>query len=161
MLEIKNLSKSYGGKKALENISLKIPSGQMIGLFGENGAGKTTLIKSVFGFHRYSGEITLDGAPVTYKNIARLSFATCEHSFFPDAKSAQRILRNAFSRFSKKAVPITAGFFRTGTEQTAAQFFCRPAKPVRNNSGSFSGRRLYSYGRTLLGKRYLQQRGFL
>ena len=113
MLEIKNLSKSYGGKKALDNISLKIPSGQMIGLFGENGAGKTTLIKSVFGFHRYSGEITLDGAPVTYKNIARLSFATSEHSFFPNltAEAHRQFYQEHFPRFIDKRFTGLMDFF--------------------------------------------------
>ena len=50
MLEIKNVTKTYSGKKALEDVSLTIPQGEIIGLFGENGAGKTTLMKSVFGF---------------------------------------------------------------------------------------------------------------
>lgn len=113
MLEIKNLSKSYGSKKALDNISLNIPSGQIIGLFGENGAGKTTLIKSVFGFHRYSGEITLDGAPVTYRNIARLSFATCEHSFFPalTPKAHREFYEMHFPAFRKKRFQLLMDFF--------------------------------------------------
>lgn len=84
MLEIRDLEKKYGSKTALEGVSLKLPRGEIVGLFGENGAGKTTLMKCVLGFLRYSGEITLDGAPITRRNIARLSFATCEHSFFPN-----------------------------------------------------------------------------
>lgn len=84
MLEIKNLSKRYGGKKALDSVSLSAGRGEIIGLFGENGAGKTTLMKSVLGFLSYTGEITLDGEKITHGNIARISFATSEHSFFPD-----------------------------------------------------------------------------
>ena len=84
MLEIKNLTKAYAGKTALKDISITFPRGEIIGLFGENGAGKTTLMKSILGFHSYLGEITLDGMPVNTKNIARLSFATSEHSFFPN-----------------------------------------------------------------------------
>ena len=60
MLEIKNVTKTYSGKKALDDVSLTIPQGEIIGLFGENGAGKTTLMKSVFGFIPFKGEITLE-----------------------------------------------------------------------------------------------------
>ena len=45
LLEYKHLSKSYGAKKALVDINLKIPKGKIIGLLGRNGSGKTTLIK--------------------------------------------------------------------------------------------------------------------
>ena len=85
MIEIKNLRKVYkpGGKVALDGVNLRIGSGEVIGLFGENGAGKTTLMKCVLNLLKYEGSVTLDGAPITPKNIARLSFATNEHSFFP------------------------------------------------------------------------------
>lgn len=83
MIEIKNLSKSYGKKAALLDVSLTVPQGEILGLFGENGAGKTTLLKCVLGYLKHQGTVTLDGAPITRQNIERLSFATCEHSFFP------------------------------------------------------------------------------
>lgn len=83
MIEIKNLSKSYGKKAALLDVSLTVPQGEILGLFGENGAGKTTLLKCVLGYLKHQGMVTLDGAPITRQNIERLSFATCEHSFFP------------------------------------------------------------------------------
>ncbi len=95
MLTIKNLSKKYGGDKlALKDVSLEIPKGQIVGLFGENGAGKTTLMKSILGFVRYEGEITLDGEKITHDNITRISFATGEHSFFSgaDCGGTRRIL---------------------------------------------------------------------
>lgn len=83
MIEINNLSKSYGKKAALLDVSLTVPQGEILGLFGENGAGKTTLLKCVLGYLKHQGTVTLDGAPITRQNIHRLSFATCEHSFFP------------------------------------------------------------------------------
>lgn len=83
MLEISHLTKKYGAKTALEDVSLTIPQGQIVGLFGENGAGKTTLLKCLLCLLAHEGTVTLDGAPIDRRNIARLSFATCEHSFFP------------------------------------------------------------------------------
>lgn len=83
MIRIENLKKHYGGKSALNGIDLELGRGEIIGLFGENGAGKTTLMKCILDLTRYDGEITLDGEPITRKNIGKLSFATAEHSFFP------------------------------------------------------------------------------
>ncbi len=83
MIKIEGLTKKYGKKIALNNVSLELPRGEIVGLFGENGAGKTTLMKSIFGFIPHKGGITLDGDKISHKNIEKLSFATCEHSFFP------------------------------------------------------------------------------
>ena len=47
LLEIKNLSKSYGKKKVLKDINLTIPRDRIIGLLGKNGTGKSTLIKLI------------------------------------------------------------------------------------------------------------------
>ena len=74
MIELKNVSKNYGTKAALRNVNLTFPQGEIVGLFGENGAGKTTMMKCILGFLPYKGTVTLDGQPITKKNIARLSF---------------------------------------------------------------------------------------
>jgi len=113
MLEIKNLSKNYGKKKALDEVSLSIPRGQIVGIFGENGAGKTTLMKCVLGFVACEGEVTLDGEAIGRKNIEKLSFATCEHSFFPalDAKAHMEFYREHFSTFSEKRFRALMEFF--------------------------------------------------
>ncbi len=113
MIEIKNLNKSYGIKKALDQISLQIPPGEIIGLFGENGAGKTTLLKCILGFLPYKGDITLDGERVTRKNIARISFATCEHSYFPNLtpKAHAEFYDLHFPKFSKKRFHGLLDFF--------------------------------------------------
>ena len=114
MLEIKEVSKRYGNKKALERVSLSLPRGEIVGIFGENGAGKTTLMKSILGFIKTDGgSITLDGEPITRKNIARLSFATSEHSFFPNlsAKSHREFYAEHFPSFSEKRFRALMEFF--------------------------------------------------
>ena len=114
MLELKNVSKSYfGAHRALNEVSLSLGPGEIVGLFGENGAGKTTLLKCVLGLLRYQGEITLDGAPVTRGNIARLAFATCEHSYFPNLTAADHrvFLQGQFPTFRAKRFAALMEFF--------------------------------------------------
>lgn len=66
MLEIRNFSKAYKqGKKAVDNISLNINSGDIFGFIGHNGAGKTTTIKSVVGILDFNeGEIIINGLSI-------------------------------------------------------------------------------------------------
>ncbi|MBP3500725.1 MAG: ABC transporter ATP-binding protein [Clostridiales bacterium] len=77
MLKIDHLTKTYGEKKAVDDLSLHIQPGELYGFIGHNGAGKTTTLKSVVGILQFdSGEITIDGVsvkadPITCKkNIA-------------------------------------------------------------------------------------------
>ena len=114
MLELKNIKKTYqGGKVALDGVSLKLEPGQIIGLFGENGAGKTTLMKCILNFLKYQGEITLDGEPISPKNITRISFATCEHSFFPTLtpKSHREFYAEHFPKFNPRRFDALMDFF--------------------------------------------------
>lgn len=70
MLEIKHLTKTFGNKRAVDDLSLNISAGEIYGFIGHNGAGKTTTIKSICGIQGFdSGEITLDGVSVTENPI--------------------------------------------------------------------------------------------
>ena len=53
MLDIKNLTKTYGDKKAVDNLTLHIAPGEICGFIGHNGAGKTTTLKSVAGILQF------------------------------------------------------------------------------------------------------------
>lgn len=71
VLRAENISKSFYGVKALDNVRLELRRGQVHALCGENGAGKSTLLKIITGLYtRDSGTIWLDGAPVTVSNVA-------------------------------------------------------------------------------------------
>ena len=65
MLNIKNLTKTYGEKKAVDNLTLHIAPGEIYGFIGHNGAGKTTTLKSVVGILQFDeGEITINGISI-------------------------------------------------------------------------------------------------
>lgn len=116
MIELKNVSKTYigsGRKPAVKGVSLTIPRGQIVGLFGENGAGKTTLMKCILGLLKYQGEIMLDAEPINCYNIDKLSFATCEHSFFPTltAQAHKDFYQEHFPNFSQRRFDSLMDFF--------------------------------------------------
>ncbi len=70
MIEIKNLSKSYGDKKAVSSISFNVKKGEILGLLGPNGAGKTTTMNMITGYISISeGTITVDGIDVLEKPL--------------------------------------------------------------------------------------------
>lgn len=116
MLEVKHIKKIYpnaGGRRALRDVSFTLPQGEIVGLFGENGAGKTTLMKAVLGLISFQGEVTLDGAPVSHRNIARMSYATNEHSFFPNlsAKAHRQFYEEHFPAFRRRRYEALMEFF--------------------------------------------------
>ena len=65
LVEIKELGKCYGKKKVMNNLSLSLESGRIVGILGPNGSGKSTLIKMMAGVLKpTSGQITINGYPV-------------------------------------------------------------------------------------------------
>ncbi len=65
MLDIQHLTKTYGDKKAVDDVTLHISPGEIYGFIGHNGAGKTTTLKSVVGIQQFDGgKITINGVSV-------------------------------------------------------------------------------------------------
>ena len=66
LLEIKNVSKRFGGLSALDNVSFSVDQGEIRGLIGPNGAGKSTMFKNIAGFtHPSEGEIVFSGQTIS------------------------------------------------------------------------------------------------
>ena len=81
MIEIKNVTKKYGDKIALKNISFTVNDGDIFAFIGHNGAGKTTLIKSIVGIHDFDeGEILTNGKSIKKDSIS----CKKEMAFIPD-----------------------------------------------------------------------------
>jgi D-xylose transport system ATP-binding protein len=74
LLSLKGISKNFGAVRALEDVDLDVPAGQVTALAGDNGAGKSVLIKTIAGTHRPDrGEIWWDGSPVVIRTPADAS----------------------------------------------------------------------------------------
>ena len=72
MLEIRNISKSFPGVKALDDVSIDFEYGEIHALLGENGAGKSTLIKVITGtYSQDEGRIIVDGETVHFRHFSR------------------------------------------------------------------------------------------
>jgi branched-chain amino acid transport system permease protein len=65
VLRISGVSVSFGGVKAVQEVSLEVRAGELVGLIGPNGAGKTTLVDAVTGFVPFTGKVELDGADIS------------------------------------------------------------------------------------------------
>ena len=88
MLQVTNVTKTFGAFKALDNLTMTVPKGTVYGLVGPNGAGKSTAIRLLTGVYTPdAGELIMDGQPV-YENTAvkaRIGYIPDEIFFFPSA----------------------------------------------------------------------------
>jgi len=104
MFEIKNVTKTFGDFKALDDLSMTVPAGTVYGLVGPNGAGKSTIIRHLTGVYRPdSGSITMDGQPV-YENPVqkvRIGYIPDDVFYFPSAslEEMRRYYRSMYPKF--------------------------------------------------------------
>ena len=98
LIELRNITKSFGRVYALGGVNLSVEKGEVVGLIGDNGAGKSTLIKILAGVVKpTSGEILVRGEPVSSWNAARSREAGIETVFQDRALAVQQsIVRNIF-----------------------------------------------------------------
>ena len=81
-LELSDVTKSFGGIKAVTRVSFRVPSGSIFGLIGPNGAGKTTIFNLVTGVYRSDqGSIRLDGVDIVAKRPAQIAAAGVARTF--------------------------------------------------------------------------------
>ena len=96
-LEVRGLSKRFGGVEALREVDMTVRPGEAMGLVGENGAGKSTIVKILTGIHfPDSGEILLEGRPVSFQrpgDAAKAGVAAIQQEppMFDDLSAAENI----------------------------------------------------------------------
>ena len=112
MLKIENLTKKYGEKKAVDNLSLHIKSGEIYGFIGHNGAGKTTTLKSVVGILEFDGgEIYIDGKSIKTSPIE----CKKEFAYIPDNPDLYDFMTGI------KYLNFIADIFGVGAEERRAK----------------------------------------
>ena len=124
LIELRNITKSYGRVYALGGVNLSVDKGEVVGLIGDNGAGKSTLIKILAGVVKpTSGEILVRGRPVSGWNAARSREAGIETVFQERALAVQQsIVRNIFMGCELKG-PL--GWLNTAVETREAERLMR------------------------------------
>lgn len=157
LLKLSGISKSFGAISALEDVSLEIEAGQVLGLMGDNGAGKSTLVKIIAGnFSATRGTIQIDDKPVEFHKpldaqragveIVYQNLALCDNLTAASNVFLGRELRRRIGPFSILDFPRMY--------RQAAQHFSelksetRPRDLVRNMSGG--QRQAVAIARTLL-----------
>ena len=107
MLEITNVTKTFGAFRALDDLSMTVPQGAVYGLVGPNGAGKSTAIRLMTGVYRPdSGKITVEGLPVFENPVLKEKICSIPDDifFFPSAslEDMRKFYRGIYPRFDDK-----------------------------------------------------------
>jgi D-xylose transport system ATP-binding protein len=143
VLELRDISKSFGSVQALTDVDLEVHRGEVLALVGDNGAGKSTLIKCVAGIHAAdSGEILFEGEPVsisTPKDAARLGIevvyqdlALCDNL---DVVQNMYLGREAHDAFQRLREPEMA----QRTAETLKSLAVTTIRSIRQQVATLSG----------------------
>ena len=129
ILELREITKAFGGVEALRGVDFALSAGEIHGLVGENGAGKSTLMKIIAGVHpEFSGRFVLDGRETRFRSardaLARPGIAMVhqELSVVPDLSVAENV--------------FLGGSRPTGSASCSGVAW--PATPASNSGGSAS-----------------------
>ena len=117
-LELRGVSKSFGGVHVLDDVDFRLGAGEVVGLLGDNGAGKSTLIKIITGVHQPDrGEILFGGQRIDRLTVQRARSLGVETVFQERALAEQLALwRNIFMG---RAITTRLGFLRVGEMRRA------------------------------------------
>src|SRR5215207_5076567 len=111
MLEVRALSKSFGGLKAVDQASLDVRQGEIVGLIGPNGAGKTTLFAAIAGFHAPdAGRVAFEGRDITGLAPHRICAAGMVRTFQ---------ITQPFAKISVRENIMVGAYFRTADRTLA------------------------------------------
>ena len=104
MIEVKQVSKSFDGFRALDELNITVPKGTVYGLVGPNGAGKSTIIRHLAGIYRQdAGEVLIDGEPV-YENPTikeKIAYIPDDVFYYTQAtiRDMMKFYRDVYPRF--------------------------------------------------------------
>jgi branched-chain amino acid transport system ATP-binding protein len=152
MLEVRNLSVSYGAISALHGVSLSVPQGDIVTLIGGNGAGKTTTLRAISGLQRaQTGEVIYDGRNITNlpaHEIVKLGLAHVPEGrmVFANLTVLENLQMGAYLRSDKPGIATDMAY--------VFNVFPRLKERERQVSGTLSGgeQQMLAIGRALMSK---------
>ena len=152
MLEVKNLSVSYGAIAALHGVSLSVPQGDIVTLIGGNGAGKTTTLRAISGLQRaQAGEVIYEGRNITNlpaHEIVQLGLAHVPEGrmVFANLTVLENLQMGAYLRSDKPGIAADMDY--------VFNVFPRLKERAKQISGTLSGgeQQMLAIGRALMSK---------
>ena len=152
MLEVKNLSVSYGAIAALHGVSLSVPQGDIVTLIGGNGAGKTTTLRAISGLQRaQAGEVIYEGRNITNlpaHEIVQLGLAHVPEGrmVFANLTVLENLQMGAYLRSDKPGIAADMDY--------VFNVFPRLKERAKQISGTLSGgeQQMLALGRALVGR---------
>jgi len=143
MLELKHISKSFPGVKALQDISVDFREGEIHAILGENGAGKSTLMKIICGiYHADEGDVVLDGEKLRLKGYKdavdkHISIVNQEINLIPDSSIAENIVLDKMHKFTRGGFVNWSAVYETaGKYLKEVRLNLDPRMPVRHLSAA-------------------------
>ena len=128
MLEMRNVTKTFGSFRALDDLSMTVPKGAVYGLVGPNGAGKSTAIRCIVGTYRPDcGSITLEGQPIYENPMAKARIGSIPDEIFYEAADSIRDLKRLYAG-------IYPNFDEARFQQLGEVFRLDQKKPIRRFS---------------------------
>ena len=144
MVEVTNLSKSYGDKVALRNISFSIEPGQVVGLLGLNGAGKSTTMNILTGYiSATSGKVAIDGHDILSqgrKAKSLIGYLPEQPSFYPEMRVDEHLnficdLKGVYKNKSERMAHLDEVSQRVGINQVRKRMIRNLSKGYRQRVG--------------------------
>ena len=123
MIEVKKISKKYGRKKILDDVSFTANKGEVTCLIGINGVGKTTTLKAIMGLTPYKGEILIDDQKITKDSYEKITFIPDAPTMLPQMtiKQAMVFMSDFYTSWNPERANQLMGFFKLKEENRISE----------------------------------------
>ncbi|MBO0998799.1 ABC transporter ATP-binding protein [Bacillus sp. SD075] len=123
MIEVKKISKKYGRKKILDDVSFTANKGEVTCLIGINGVGKTTTLKAIMGLTPYKGEILIDDQKMTKESYEKITFIPDAPTMLPQmtVKQAMVFMSDFYTSWNPERAKQLLGFFKLKEESRISE----------------------------------------
>lgn len=123
MIEVKKISKNFGRKKILDDVSFTANKGEVTCLIGINGVGKTTTLKAIMGLTPYKGEILIDDQKMTKDSYEKITFIPDAPTMLPQMtiKQSMVFMSDFYTSWNPERANQLMGFFKLKEENRISE----------------------------------------